>query len=106
MKKISSIILTLALVVSMATIVGAEAKKWDVSDIIQYKALSSYSGAPELALAVAKGELPPVEQRLPKKPAVLMSKAMRDGPGIYGDVWRTVSGVPTAGYPLRDEARC
>ncbi len=98
MKKIVSIILALALVVSMATIAGAEAKKWDVSDIIQYKALPSYSEAPELALAVAKGELPPVEQRLPKKPAVIMSKAMRDGPGIYGDVWRTVSAVPTAGW--------
>jgi len=98
MKRIISIILALFLVISTATLAGAVAQKFDVSDIIQYKALPKYSEAPELAAAVARGELPPIEQRLPKKPAVMMSKAMRDGPGIYGDVWRTVSACPTAGW--------
>ncbi|MGQ9630022.1 MAG: ABC transporter substrate-binding protein [bacterium] len=98
MKRFVSVAMALALAVLMATVVRSEAKKWDVSDIIQYKALPHYEEAPELAAAVARGELPPVEQRLPKKPAVMMSKAMRDGPGVYGDVWRTVSAVPTAGW--------
>jgi peptide/nickel transport system substrate-binding protein len=99
MRRFVSIAITLALVALVATISwAAEGKKFDVSDIIQYKALSSYSEAPELAAAVSKGDLPPIGQRLPKKPAVIMSKGMRDGPGIYGDVWRTVSAVPTAGW--------
>ena len=98
MKRFVSIAVMLVVVSLMAVDVGSQGKKFKVSDIIQYKALPSYSEAPELAAAVARGELPPVEKRLPKKPAVLMSKAMRDGPGVYGDVWRTVSACPTAGW--------
>ncbi len=98
MKRFISILLVFGLVTLVAGLAFGEAKKWDVSDIIQYKSLPSYSEAPELTEAVKKGELPPIEQRLPKEPAVMMSKAMRDGPGEYGDVWRTVSAVPTAGW--------
>lgn len=100
MKKYISLIFIATLLVSLVVTVSLaqEVKKVDVSDIIQYNALPKYSEAPELAEAVKKGELPPVEERLPKKPAVIMSKGMADGLGIYGDVWRTVSGVPTAGW--------
>lgn len=104
MKKIVSfIVVFLLLLICTAPIVESQQVKsdfhrWNVSDIIQYKALPKYSEAPELAEAVKRGELPPVEERLPKEPAVLMSKAMADGPGVYGDVWRTVSAVPTAGW--------
>ena len=100
MKKYISLILVATLLGSLVVTVSPaqEVKKFDVSDIIQYNALPKYSEAPELAEAVKKGELPPVEERLPKKPAVIMSKGMKDGPGIYGDVWRTVSGCPTAGW--------
>jgi len=100
-KNIFRLILIFSLLICIATLqssIAKEAKLFDVSDIIQYKALPKYEEAPELAEAVKRGELPPVEERLPKKPAVLMSKAMKDGPGIYGDVWRTVSAVPTAGW--------
>ena len=41
--------------------------------------------APMLAALVASGELPPVEERLPKNPAVVVPV---DKPGRYGGVWR------------------
>jgi len=97
-------VLTLSIIVVVLVIVTSslaqeiEIPKFEVGEIIQYKALPSYSEAPELAEAVKKGELPPVEERLPAKPAVVMTSGMSDGPGIYGDAWRTVSAVPTAGW--------
>uniref|UniRef100_A0A7V4TKF1 ABC transporter substrate-binding protein n=1 Tax=Candidatus Caldatribacterium saccharofermentans TaxID=1454753 RepID=A0A7V4TKF1_9BACT len=84
--------------VTTAISLAQEYPTFEVHEIIQYKALPQYSEAPELAEAVARGELPPVEERLPKKPAVIMTSGMSDGPGVYGDVWRTVSAVPTAGW--------
>jgi len=97
-------VLTLSIIVVVLVIVASslaqesEIPKFEVDEIIQYKALPSYGESPELAEAVKRGEIPPVEERLPAKPAVVMTSGMSDGPGIYGDVWRTVSAVPTAGW--------
>ena len=56
-------------------------------------ALAAYGEAPELAEKVTAGELPPVEERLPKEPYV--SKA--DDIGIYGGIYRGAGFGPTHG---------
>jgi peptide/nickel transport system substrate-binding protein len=77
---------------------GAEVKRLPVNQIVVYKALPKYQQAPWLDKLVASGELPPVEQRLPKEPAVYLKSGMKDGIGVYGDLWRGFSACPTAGY--------
>jgi peptide/nickel transport system substrate-binding protein len=77
---------------------GVEAKRQPISEIVTYKALDAYSEAPVLAKAVADGKLPPVKDRLPKEPQVMLSSGMKDGPGEYGDLWRGFSACPTAGW--------
>ena len=47
---------------------------------------------------VEAGELPPVEERLPVEPKVILAASMPDGIGIYGDAWRDFSACPTAGW--------
>src|SRR5260221_7479362 len=37
-------------------------------------------------------------QRLPKEPQIYLASGMKDGVGVYGDVWRGFSACPTAGY--------
>jgi len=101
MKKIVSILLAFVFIASVTTMaVGQESflGKFEVSDIMEYKALSHYVEPDALQLAVAKGELPPVKDRLPKAPQVIKSKGMSDGPGVYGDRWRVYCGSPTAGW--------
>ena len=103
MKKLVPIILLVfMLTASMATAAIAQesfAGKFEkISDIMEYKALPHYIEPEALELAVAKGELPPVRQRLPKNPQVIKSKVMCDGPGVYGDKWRIYSAAPTEGW--------
>lgn len=45
---------------------------------------TSFSEAPELAELVKSGDLPPVEERLPKEPAVIQPLSI----GVYGGTWR------------------
>ena len=47
---------------------------------------------------VAEGKLPPVAQRLPEEPQVMLTGAMSDGPGEYGGLWRDVYAAPTEGW--------
>ena len=49
---------------------------------------AGYRDAPMLAERVAKGELPPVEQRLPEKPAVVQPV---ESIGTYGGTWRRLT---------------
>jgi peptide/nickel transport system substrate-binding protein len=77
---------------------GAEVHKLSTDQIVTYKALPAYHQAPWLDQFVASGELPPVEKRLPKEPQVYLTSGMKDGIGVYGDVWRGFSACPTAGY--------
>lgn len=50
---------------------------------VAYGPAAAFQEAPMLAEKVAKGELPPVDQRLPKKPTVLPSASI----GQYGGTW-------------------
>jgi peptide/nickel transport system substrate-binding protein len=77
---------------------GAPVKRLPINQIVTYKALPKYHQAPWLDKLVASGQLPPIEQRLPKEPAVYLKSGMKDGIGVYGDVWRGFSACPTAGY--------
>src|SRR5215212_1278135 len=77
---------------------GSAVKKLPINQIVTYKALPAYHQAPWLDKLVADGKLPPVEKRLPKEPAVYLKSGMKDGIGVYGDVWRAFSACPTAGY--------
>ncbi len=77
---------------------GAPVKKLPINQIVTYKALPKYQQAPSLDKFVASGQLPPVEKRLPKEPQVYLKTGMKDGIGVYGDLWRGFSACPTAGY--------
>jgi peptide/nickel transport system substrate-binding protein len=77
---------------------GLEVKRLPIDQIVTYKALPEYHQAPWLDKFVADGTLPPVKDRLPKEPQVYLTTGMKDGIGVYGDVWRAFSACPTAGY--------
>ena len=77
---------------------GAEVKRLPISQIVTYKALPEYRQVPWLDKFVNNGTLPPVKDRLPKEPAVYLKSGMKDGIGVYGDLWRGFSACPTAGY--------
>ena len=77
---------------------GAPVQRLPIDQIVTYKALPEYHQAPWLDKFVESGELPPVEERLPKEPQVYLLSGMKDGIGVYGDVWRGFSACPTAGY--------
>ncbi len=77
---------------------GVEVKRQPISEIVTYKALPEYHQAPFLDKFVADGTLPPVKDRLPKEPQVYLTSGMKDGMGVYGDLWRAFSACPTAGW--------
>ncbi len=77
---------------------GGAVNKLPMDQIVTYKALPEYHQAPMLDKFVADGTLPPVQDRLPKEPAVYLKSGMKDGIGEYGDLWRGFSACPTAGY--------
>ena len=68
-------------------------------EIMEYRALPEYH-EPEWVTEnfVAKGLLPPVEERLPKEPLVYKAANMPDGIGVYGDVLRHVTGGRPEGW--------
>src|SRR5437762_12247235 len=51
---------------------GAPVKRLPINQSVVYKALPKYHQAPWLDKLVASGQLPPVEQRLPKAPAIYL----------------------------------
>lgn len=77
---------------------GLEVSRQPIEEIVTYKALPEYHQAPWLDKFVEDGTLPPVEERLPKEPQVYLATGMKDGVGVYGDVWRAFSACPTAGW--------
>ncbi len=77
---------------------GATVEKLAIDQIVTYKALDSYSEPAWVTALVDAGELPPVAERLPVEPKVVLESAMPDGIGSYGDVWRDFSACPTAGW--------
>ena len=79
MKKLTSILLTLALLLPMMAF-AAEVP-------------ASFSESPLLAAEVAAGNLPPVEERLPTEPYVSKAEEI----GIYGGTYRGAGFGPTHG---------
>lgn len=77
---------------------GATVKRLPTDKIVTYKALPEYKQAAWLDKFVTDGTLPAVKDRLPKEPQVYLTSGMKDGVGVYGDVWRGFSACPTAGY--------
>jgi peptide/nickel transport system substrate-binding protein len=77
---------------------GTPVKKLPAEQIITYKTLPAYKQAAWLDKVVKAGTLPAVEKRLPKEPGVYMKTGMKDGIGVFGDLWRGFSACPTAGY--------
>ena len=77
-----------------------EPRKFALDEILTYKALPEYHQPEWMDALVANGTLPPVEERLPKEPQVLLTSGMSDGPGMYGGVWRDFSASPTEGWNL------
>ena len=67
-------------------------------DLWTYKALPEYHEAPFLDAMVAAGALPPVAERLPSEPLVMLTGAMVDGTGEYGGVFRHVIGGRPEGW--------
>ena len=79
---------------------GAPIVKFSLGEMLTYQALDSY-GEPEWMTALVEaGELPPVEERLPENPQVILESGMSDGLGVYGGVWRDFAGVATEGWNL------
>lgn len=80
-------------------ILGArEIEKLPLDQILTYKALDSYSEPDWVTELVDAGELPPVEERLPSEPRVILASGMSSGLGEYGGVWRDFSACPTEGF--------
>lgn len=77
---------------------GADPRRQPISEIVTYKALPEYSEPEFVKKLVDEGKLPPVAERLPKEPQVMLTSGMKDGPGEYGDLWRGFSACPTAGW--------
>jgi peptide/nickel transport system substrate-binding protein len=77
---------------------GVEVKRQPISEIVTYKALPEYKEPAWVTELVNQGKLPPVKDRLPKEPQVVLTSGMPDGIGVYGDVWRAFSACPTAGW--------
>ena len=74
--------------------------RFPLSDLLTYRALDSYSEPEWVTALVEAGELPPVEERLPENPQVILESGMSTGIGVYGGVWRDFSAVPTVGWNL------
>jgi peptide/nickel transport system substrate-binding protein len=75
-----------------------EVKKLPIKQIVTYKALPAYKEPAWVTELVKQGKLPPVKDRLPKEPRVILTSGMEDGVGVYGDVGRFFSACPTAGW--------
>ena len=77
---------------------GAAVNRLPIEKLVAYKAMPEYHQPAWMDKLVADGKLPPVEERLPKEPQVYLTSGMKDGIGVYGDLWRGFSACPTAGY--------
>ena len=77
---------------------GTTAEPVAIDQIMTYKALPEYKEPEWVTALVDEGKLPPVAERLPTEPKVILASGMVDGIGVYGDVWRDFSACPTAGW--------
>jgi peptide/nickel transport system substrate-binding protein len=77
---------------------SVEVNRQPIEEIVTYKALPEYHEPEWVTELVEQGKLPPVEERLPVEPQVLLASGMPNGIGVYGDIWRDFSACPTAGW--------
>ena len=77
---------------------GGYSKTFPLDEILIYRKLPKYHQPKWLDTFVTNESLPPVEERLPEEPQVLLTSAMSDGPGEYGGVWRDFSAATTEGW--------
>ncbi len=77
---------------------GTVVERKPISELVTYKALPEYNEPEWVTELVDAGELPPVADRLPKEPKVILEAALSDGIGVYGGAWRDFSACPTAGW--------
>lgn len=77
---------------------GGEIPTFSIDEIFVYQALDSYNEPAWITELVEAGELPPVEERLPDEPQVILESFMSSGIGEYGGVWRDFSAIPTEGW--------
>jgi peptide/nickel transport system substrate-binding protein len=75
-----------------------EVERKPIDQIVTYKALPEYKEPAWVTELVTAGKLPPVAERLPQEPQVMLTAGMSDGVGVYGDVGRFFSACPTAGW--------
>lgn len=68
------------------------------ADLLTFKALPAYSEPAWVTELVEQGKLPPVAERLPREPLVFLESGMPDGVGIYGGVFRMVTGGRPEGW--------
>ena len=74
--------------------------KFNLDELLTYAALDAYSEPAWVTELVEAGELPPVEERLPENPQVILESGMSTGIGVYGGQWRDYAGVATEGWNL------
>lgn len=77
---------------------GEEVSRMPIDQLVTYKSLPEYNQPDWMDALVADGSLPPVEERLPAEPQVILEAGMPNGIGVYGDSWRDFSACPTAGW--------
>jgi len=85
--------------VPMAGAAG-EATRFPLDEVFVYEALDEYNQVDWMDALVANGTLPPVEERLPNEPQVMLASGMSNGIGQYGGMWRDFSACPTEGWNL------
>ena len=101
------LVLSFILIIMLSGIVGAQndVEKISIKEAIEFKSFDSYSESPFIQEEnfvrvpyLVEKELEPVEQRLPETPKVITEKAMPDGVGEYGGMWRDFSAWPPKSY--------
>ncbi len=75
-------------------------QRYTLDEVMDYKALDEYDQPDWMDAFVANGTLPPVEERLPENPQVVLSAGMSSGAGEYGGTWRDFSACPSEGWNL------
>ena len=85
MKKISVLVVAFLVFCGMLVFAGGKKEQQTTAPAAEKAAVAKQKEAPMLAELVAKGELPPLEERLPEEPLVVVPV---EEIGQYGGTWR------------------
>ena len=78
---------------------GTAVERVAIEEMVTYMALDEYHEPEWVSQLVADGVLPPLEERLPNEPQILLTSGLKDGIGEYGGSWFDFSACPTAAQP-------